>query len=105
MRRTLMIAVALMTIVPGFCVPALAQSPDAKSTDLKIELKKKRSVVRPPADTGPATGEAEAAAQRMEEERRAGELQRKAMPSPAPPLDESVVEGSRARQLRESPTR
>jgi hypothetical protein len=102
MRRTALIGLALLLVIPAFGVPASAQNPDT-STDLKIELKRKRHVVPPPADTGAGASEAEAAAQRIEEQRRLEELRRKAMPRPSPPLDESVVEGSRAKQLHELP--
>ena len=104
MRRTALIGLALLLAIPVFGVPVAAQNPDA-STDLKIEMKRKRPVVPPPADTGAATSEAEAATRRIEEQRRVEELRRKAMQPPPPPLDESVVEGSRSRQLQELPKR
>ena len=102
MRRPAVIGLALLLVIPVFGGPAAAQNPDA-STDLKIELKRKRHVVPPPADTAGAASEAAASAQRIEEQRRLEEFRRKAMPPPSPPLDESVVEGNRAKQLRELP--
>lgn len=105
MRRALLIALPLVAMLWGLSQPVLAQAPDAKSTDLTIELKKKRTVVTPPADTGAGASEAEAAVRRMEELRRAEELQRKAMPTTPPQRDESVVEGIQGKQLPELPKR
>ena len=104
MRRVLPILLALViSLVPS--LPALAQAPNAGSTDLKLEMKKKRSVVVPPADTAAGASEADAAARRMDEQRRAEELQRKATPTPPPPLDETVVEGIQGKKLQEMPRR
>ena len=58
-----------------------------------------------PLATERGAREAEAATRRTEELRRAEELQRKATPTPPPPLDESVVEGLRGKHLEEPPKR
>jgi hypothetical protein len=104
-RRALTIGVAVLAMVAASGLPAAAQSADPKATDLKLEMKKKRTVVVPPAETAPAAGDAEAAARRLDAQRRAQELQRKAGPAPAPPLDETVVEGIHGKQLQEMPKR
>ena len=96
MRREVLAALSLVAMLSGLSLPVLAQLPDGSSTDLEIELKKQRSVVRPPADTAAAANEAAAATRRMEEQRRADELRQKAM---------STVEGSHGKQLRELPKR
>jgi hypothetical protein len=101
MRVTMLIGLALLIILSGTPVPALAQASDETSIDLQLEMKRKRSVVPPPAETSPAVSDAEAAARRLEEQRRAEELSNKAMQPPPPPLDPSVVEGSRSRQRQE----
>ena len=75
----------------------------SQSTDLQLELKRKRSVVPPPSDTGQAVKDADAAARQLDEQRQADEMRTRAMWPPSPPLDESVVEGSRSRQLQEGP--
>ena len=103
MIRLLLSALLLLAILSGLSLPAGAQGPDAKRSDLNLELKKKRTVVAPPVETGAGAREADAAARRIEEQRRAEELQRKAMPAVPPPLDQSVTEGIRGKQLQELP--
>jgi hypothetical protein len=101
MRRTVLTALALVVVLAGFRTPALAQGTNAPSIDLQLEMQRKRTVVPPRPDVGPAAKEAEAAAERIQQQRQAEELGKKAMQAPMPPLDESVVEGSRARQLQD----
>ena len=104
MRRLLLTAVLLLAILSGFSLPVMAQGPDSKGTDLNVELKKKRTIAKPPVETNGAS-EADAAARRHDEQRRAEELQRKATPTGPPPLDERVTEGIRGQQLPELPKR
>ncbi len=98
----MLIGLALLVLVPAAREPALAQGPGSQST-LQLELKRKRSVVPPPSDTGQAVKDADAAARQLDEQRQADEMRTRAMWPPSPPLDESVVEGSRSRQLQEGP--
>ena len=101
MRRAVMTGLALASVLSAtLCSPVWAQTPQGPSTDVRIDTKQKRTIVKPPMETGTAAGEAEAAAQKLEEQRRAEELLRKAGPSASPPLDESVVEGSKGRELQ-----
>ena len=81
----------------------LAQTPERPSTDLKIEQKQRRTIVKSPVDAGAAAGEADTAAGKLDAQHRADQLRKKAMePTVAPPLDENVVEGSRGRQLQKA---
>lgn len=105
MRRLLLTAVLLLAILSGFSLPVTAQGPDSRGTDLNVELKKKRTVVKPPVETDAGASEADAVARRLDEQRRAEELQRKATPTVPPPLDERVTEGIRGQQLPELPKR
>ena len=105
MRRVFSSALLLLAIVSGPSLPVMAQLPDTKGTDPSIELKKKRTVVKPPVETGAGASEADAAARRLDEQRRADELQRKATPTVPPPLDERVTEGIHGQQLPELPKR
>ena len=101
MRRAMMTGLALASVLVAELCPAVsAQTPQGQSTDVQIETKQKRTIVKPPVDAGTAAGEADAAAQKLEEQRRAEELLRKATPSASPPLDESVIEGSKGRELQ-----
>ena len=99
----MLIGLALLVLVPAAREPALAQGSGSQSTDLQLELKRKRSVVPRPSDTGQAVKDADAAARQLDEQRRADEMRTRAMRPPSPSLDESVVEGRRSRQLQEGP--
>ena len=105
MRRVLLVSLAMIVLVSGSRLPVFAQASASPSIDLQIEQKRKRAVVPPPSETGQAVKDADAAARQLDQQRRVEELSNKAMQSPPPPLDESVVEGSRQRQLQEGPRR
>ena len=94
----MLIGLALLVLVPAAREPTLAQGSGSQSTDLQLELKRKRSVVPRPSDTGQAVKDADAAARQLDEQRQADEMRTRAMRPPSPPLDEEV-EGSRSRQL------
>lgn len=105
MRRAIVTAVVLLAVLAASGPPVLAQKPEGPSTDMRIERKQQRPIVQPPANTGPGVGDAEATADKLDEQRRVEELRRKAMQPPPPPLDESTVEGMKARQLQEQQKR
>jgi hypothetical protein len=105
MRRVTVIGLTALVLISAPIVPVSAQKPDGASSGVQLELKRQRTVVPPPVDAGAAAREAEEAARRLDEQRRADELIRKATPRLTPPLDESVVEGSRAKQLQEQQKR
>jgi hypothetical protein len=99
---------ALLTLLAMIAasMPVLAQAPGQPSTDVKIEQKQRRTIVKPPVDAGAGVTDADTAAGKLDEQHRAEQLRKKAMePAVAPPLDENVVEGSRGRQLQELPKR
>jgi hypothetical protein len=103
MRRGTLVGMTVMVVVLGAGGVMLAQTGDTPSADVQIELKRQRTIVAPRPDSAPAATEAEAAAERLEEQRRVDRLLRKSTEPPAPPLDERVVEGSRAKRLQELP--
>jgi len=100
MKALALTGLALLAVICASGVPALAQTQDKGSTEL--ELKHKRTIVAPPTDVESAKRDADAATKRTEEQRQLEEYSKKATQKPSPPLDESVVEGSRARQRQES---
>ena len=106
MRYVMLTGLGLLATIVASGTPVRAQTTAQPSIDLKIEQKRQRTIVAPPADAGASASEADRAADKLDEQRRAEELRKKAVePSAAPQLDESVVEGIRGKQLQELPKR
>jgi hypothetical protein len=105
MRGRALAGLAVVAIVVGAGGVMLAQTRDTPSTDVQIEIKRQRTIVAPRPDPAPAATEADAEADRLQEQRRVDQLLRKTMEPPPPPLDESVVEGSRSKRWHELPKR